>query len=146
IDRTAEVAEVVAALPTLSHVITVDYGDFTLTEVPSGQVEVVDYAEFGDPSAGLEFASVDFDHPLVILFSSGTTGRPKAIVHSHGGILLETLKNHGLPFALGPGSRFCWFSPPAWMMWNALVGGLVVGSAIVMIDGNPTHTDEKALW
>src|SRR5699024_2879953 len=92
IDRTAEVAEVVAALPTLSHVITVDYGDFPLTEIPGGQVEVVDYAEFGDPSAGLEFASVDFDHPLVILFSSGTTGTPKAIVHSHGGILLETLK------------------------------------------------------
>ena len=146
IDRTAEVAEVVAALPTLSHVITVDYGDFTLTEVPSGQVEVVDYAEFGDPSAGLEFASVDFDHPLVILFSSGTTGRPKAIVHSHGGILLETLKNHSLHFDLGPGSRFCWFSTTAWMMWNALVGGLVVGSAIVMIDGNPNHPDETALW
>ena len=146
IDRTAEVAEVVAALPTLSHVITVDYGDFTLSRIPTGQVEVIDYTEFGDTSAPLEFASVDFDHPLVILFSSGTTGRPKAIVHSHGGILLETLKNHALHFDLGPGSRFCWFSTTAWMMWNALVGGLVVGSAIVMIDGNPNHPDEKALW
>ena len=146
IDRTAEVAEVVAALPTLSHVITVDYGDFTLSRIPTGQVEVIDYNEFGDTSAPLEFASVDFDHPLVILFSSGTTGRPKAIVHSHGGILLETLKNHSLHFDLGPGSRFCWFSTTAWMMWNALVGGLVVGSAIVMIDGNPNHPDEKALW
>ena len=146
IDRTAEVAEVVAALPTLSHVITVDYGDFTVSQIPTGQVEVVDYAEIGDSAAPLEFASVAFDHPLVILFSSGTTGRPKAIVHSHGGILLETLKNHALHFDLGPGSRFCWFSTTAWMMWNALVGGLVVGSAIVMIDGNPNHPDELALW
>src|SRR5699024_1652272 len=146
IDRTAEVAEVVAALPTLSHVITVDYGDFTLSRIPTGQVEVIDSTEFGDTSAPLEFASVDFDHPLVILFSSGTTGRPKAIVHSHGGILLETLKNHALHFDLGPGSRFCWFSTTAWMMWNALVGGLVLGSAIVMIDGNPNHPDELALW
>lgn len=145
IDRTAEVAEVVAALPSLEHLVTVDYGEFSFTEEPP-DVEVVDYADLGDTSAVLEFEPVDFDHPLFILFSSGTTGKPKPIVHSHGGILLETLKNHSLHFDLGPGSRFCWFSTTAWMMWNALVGGLVVGSAIVMIDGNPNHPDEKELW
>lgn len=67
-------------------------------------------------------------------------------MHSHGGILIETMKNHGLHFDLGPGSQFCWFSTTAWMMWNALVGGLVVGSSIVMIDGNPNYPDSKELW
>src|SRR5699024_5117753 len=146
IDRTAEVAEVVAALPSLTHVITVDYGVFTMAEVPTGDVEVVDYAEFGNPSAQLEVASVEVDHPLVILFSSGTTGLQKAMVRSTGGIRLGTLTTRSLPCGSGAGSRFCWFSTAAWMMWNALVGGLVVGSAIVMIDGNPNHPDESALW
>lgn len=157
IDRSDELAEVIAALPSLRHVIGVDYGDFTVDEdlrrrlvtaaaTNSADLEIVDYADFGDASAPLEFLDVDFEHPLFILFSSGTTGRPKAIVHSHGGILLETLKNHALHFDLGPGSRFCWFSTTAWMMWNTLVGGLLVGSAIVMIDGNPNYPDSKELW
>lgn len=157
IDRRGELAEVVAALPTLTHVVGVDYGEFTVdadlrqrlrTAAPtnSGGLDIVDYSEFDSAAEILEFAAVDFDHPLFILFSSGTTGKPKAIVHSHGGILLETLKNHALHFDLGPGSRFCWFSTTAWMMWNTLVGGLLVGSSIVMIDGNPNYPDSKELW
>ena len=87
------------------------------------------------------FEPVPFDHPLCVLFSSGTTGKPKAIVHGHGGILLEHLKNHALSWDLRPGDRILWFSTTAWMMWNALVSGLLVGASIVLIDGNPLHPD-----
>ena len=87
-----------------------------------------------------------FDHPLCVLFSSGTTGLPKAIIHGHGGILLEHLKNHVLGWDLGPGDRLMWFSTTAWMMWNALVSTLLTGASIVMLDGNPLHPDAAEQW
>ena len=80
----------------------------------------------GEPGP-LAFEQVPFDHPLYVLFSSGTTGPPKAIVHGHGGILLEHLKALGLHQDLGPGDRFFWFTTTGWMMWNFLVSGLCVG-------------------
>ena len=94
----------------------------------------------------LEFASLPFDHPLWVLYSSGTTGLPKAIVHSQGGILLEHVKHLALHVDARPGDRLLWFTTTGWMMWNFLVGALLPGASIVLFDGNPGHPDLTALW
>jgi acetoacetyl-CoA synthetase len=96
--------------------------------------------------AHLEFEPMAFDDPLWVLYSSGTTGLPKPIVHGHGGMLLEHLKQLALHLDLGPDSRFFWFSTTGWMMWNLLISGLAVGSSIVLYDGNPSYPDASALW
>ena len=139
VDRREQVAEIRAGLPTVRHVVHVPYGAYALPDA-LGWDELL--AEPGE----LAFDPVPFAHPLCVLFSSGTTGKPKAIVHGHGGILLEHLKNHALSWDLRPGDRILWFSTTAWMMWNALVSALLVRASIVMVDGNPLHPDLRWQW
>jgi acetoacetyl-CoA synthetase len=126
-DRRERVAEIAAAMPSLEHTVM----------VPSGWGELL-----AEP-APLRFEQVPFDHPLWVLYSSGTTGLPKAIVQGQGGILLEHLKKARLHSDLTPADRFFWFTTTGWMMWNFLVGGLLAGSAIVLYDGQP---DPRGLW
>jgi acetoacetyl-CoA synthetase len=140
VDRRPELAEIRAALPSLEHVVHVPYGPLDLPEA-------TDWADLlAETDQPLAFEPVPFDHPLYVLFSSGTTGKPKAIVHCHGGILLEHLKNHSFHWDMGPGDRLLWFTTTAWMMWNTLVSALLVGSSVVMIDGNPLHPDLREQW
>ena len=141
IDRSDQVAEIVAELPSVRHVVDIEYGEWRVAGALSWPTLL---AEVVDPIH--ETTPVPFDHPLVVLFSSGTTGRPKAIVHGHGGITLEHLKNHALSWDLGPGDVLLWYSTTAWMMWNALVSGLLVGASIVMIDGDPAYPDLAWQW
>ncbi|MGW0658524.1 acetoacetate--CoA ligase [Streptodolium elevatio] len=139
VDRRGTVDEIRAGLPTLRAVVAVAYGTGELRDAVGWDDLLAGPAERGAEP-------VPFDHPLCVLFSSGTTGRPKPIVHGHGGILLEHLKNHALSWDLGPGDRMLWFTTTAWMMWNALVSGLLVGSGLVLIDGNPLFPDLDAQW
>jgi acetoacetyl-CoA synthetase len=126
-DRTDRVREIAAAIPSLDHTVM----------VPSGWDALL-----GEPAAP-SFEQVPFDHPLWVLYSSGTTGLPKAIVQGQGGILLEHLKKARLHSDLTPDDRFFWFTTTGWMMWNFLVGGLLAGATIVLYDGQP---DLRGLW
>nr|WP_205808591.1 acetoacetate--CoA ligase [Micromonospora sp. HNM0581] len=143
VDRRAEVAAIRAALPSLGHTVSIPY----LHPDGSPAEGTLAWAELAAPTDGpLAFTAVPFDHPLYVLYSSGTTGLPKPIVHGHGGILLEHLKMLALHHDLGPTDRFFWYTTTGWMMWNFLVSGPAVGAAIVLYDGNPGHPDLGALW
>jgi len=163
-DRRQQVAEIVAKLPSLEAVITMDYravsGAATADGAAGGEGAGAEPAQAPagvqrlswDSLPGLgaqaadEFQDVPFGHPLWVVYSSGTTGLPKPIVHGHGGVVLEHLKALALHQDLGPDDVFFWYTTTGWMMWNYLAGGLLVGATVVLYDGSAAYPDTDALW
>jgi acetoacetyl-CoA synthetase len=145
-DRRDVVAELQAAMPSLARTIVVPYLDPEPDLSPLRDATGWDELLASNPGAELAFERVPFDHPLWVLYSSGTTGLPKAIVQGQGGILLEHLKKLHLHVDAHPGDRLFWFTTTGWMMWNFLVSGLLTRAAIVLYDGNPGHPDMSVLW
>jgi acetoacetyl-CoA synthetase len=157
-DRTEPLGAILAELGSVRHTVLLPYlsPEASAAGMPGGMSwsELLelgratngnDTAEQG-AGATMRFEQVPFDHPLWVLYSSGTTGLPKAIVHGHGGILLEQLKKSRLHLDLRAGDRMFWFTTTGWMMWNFLIGALFTDAAIVLYDGSPGHPDMGALW
>jgi acetoacetyl-CoA synthetase len=145
-DRRAALRTILEGLPSVAHTVMLPYlsSDADTASLPGGLA----WERLLELGAGAEprFEQVPFDHPLWVLYSSGTTGLPKAIVHGHGGILVEQLKKSQLHLDLHRGDRMFWFTTTGWMMWNFLVGCLFADAAIVLYDGSPAHPDLGALW
>lgn len=144
-DKTAVVREIVAALPTLKRVVLVPFLNEAVQagSIPGG-LRWDD--ALNTPHEGLQFEAVPFEHPIWVLYSSGTTGIPKAITHGHGGVLLEHLKYLAFHNDVHPGERFFWFSTTGWMMWNFVQGALLVGATPVLYDGSPASPDMNTMW
>jgi acetoacetyl-CoA synthetase len=147
-ERTGVLEGILAELGTVEHTVLLPYLSPDTGSTLAGRPGGLSWAELralgGDSE--LVFEQVPFDHPLWVLYSSGTTGLPKAIVHGHGGILLEQLKKSHLHLDLRRGDRMFWFTTTGWMMWNFLIGCLFTEAAIVLYDGSPAYPDLGALW
>jgi acetoacetyl-CoA synthetase len=144
IDRRATISELQEALTTLQKTIIVPY---MFKDSGAGQYKnAMMWNDMPASNAELTYEQVSFDHPLWVLYSSGTTGLPKAIVQGQGGILLEHLKQLYMSLDLKPEDRFFWYTTTGWMMWNLLLGGLLLGTTVLLYDGSPSYPDMNALW
>ena len=145
-DRLETVQSIQSEIPSLEATITIPYlqtdADFSKLKNPISWEKATENTE----TKVLTFEHVEFNEPLWILFSSGTTGKPKPIVHSQGGMLIEHLKALTFHCDLGEDDRFFWFTTTGWMMWNFLIGGLLTGTTIILYDGNPAYPSTDTLW
>lgn len=140
-NRLDVVESLVQSLPSLEHVVLLPYLN------PDARLpDTHRWTELLAYDSTMVFEQLSFDHPLWVVYSSGTTGMPKPIVHGQGGVLLESLKGHGLHLDIGENDRFMWFSTTGWIMWNSQVTGLLLGATIAVYDGNPGYPDLGMLW
>ncbi len=142
IDRTTEAKQIADAIPSIKTVVLIP----TLNAKATLDESIHWATVASSPSKELTFEAVDFNHPIWVLYSSGTTGKPKAITHSHGGVLLEHLKYMHFHNDVKPGEHFFWFTTTGWMMWNFLQASMLAGAVPVLFDGSPGTPDLNSLW